>query len=152
MSRTSRASCEMMNDIRPGPSKSHSDALPAKTRRTPTLQTVLIFSCSSGSNMRGGWPARLASEVGTPLKKKRRSMSARRDVIWEKRGRRTIFGVIRPGYVIRHDPCGRKRIYRAQRARETKVGKWIERAICREGQMISVMVERVSGLRTYFSK
>ena len=96
--------------------------------------------------MRGGWLARLASETGIPLKKKRRgSISVRWDVIWEKCGRRTIFGVIRPGYMIRHDSCGRKRIYRMQRARETKVGKWIERAICKEGQMISIGVERGRG-------
>jgi hypothetical protein len=46
----------------------YTDALPAKTRHVPTLQTVLIFSCSSGLNMRGGWPARLVSEAGTPKK------------------------------------------------------------------------------------
>ena len=48
-----------------------------------------------------------------------------------KYGRRTIFGVIRPGYVIRHDTFRRKRISRTQRARKTKVGKWVERATCK---------------------
>lgn len=57
-----------------------------------------------------------------------------------KHSRRTIFGVIRPGYVIRHDAFRRKRISRTQRARKTKVGKWVERATCKDGQMISAMV------------
>ena len=141
MSRTSRASCEMMNDIRPRPSKSH-------IRRRPACKNEASTYPTNGSHLllllRTQYAGRLA---GTPrfgsrhsLKKKRRSMSARRDVIGKKRGQRTISGVIRPGYVIRHDSCGRKRIYRTQRARETKVGKWIEGAICKEGQMISVMV------------
>lgn len=47
-----------------------------------------------------------------------------------KHGQRTILGVIRPGYAIRHSSCGRKRIYGTQRARETKVGKGVEYAIC----------------------
>ena len=38
-----------------------------------------------------------------------------------------------------------------QRARETKVGKWIERAICKEGQMMSVMLTGVGAKNTLFA-
>jgi hypothetical protein len=52
--------------------------------------------------------------------------------------RRTIFGVIRSGYVFRYNSFRRKRIYRAQKAREAETWERVERAVWKAGQMMGV--------------
>lgn len=118
-----------MNDIRPGIFEISHTLTPCPQKRGMYLpyKQFSFFPAPPGSICEGA--GRRASSPKQAVLKEIFSVS-RSGRHLGKHGRRTILGVIRPGYAIRHNSCGRKRIYWTQRARETKVRKWVERATC----------------------
>ena len=127
VSRTSRASCETSGmRLAPCPQK-RGIHLPYKL--FSSFPALLDSICEE-----------VARHASSPKQESLESVSVRWDVI-RKNGRRTIFGIIRPRYMIGYNSCGRERIYRAQKAGEAKVGEGVECAVCGEGQTTTAMVE-----------